>query len=159
MKAIRWIVFASLVLAPAVHAQQRAVATSQPAAGTARADIAPSALRDAALTVAQAVDAGQAAQLWQSASSVARGAVTQQAFVDSVVASRKPFGKAAQRQWSDIRLRDVAVQQGATTPPGRYGSVEFDTQFGGRKAHELVSFRLDEDGQWRFAGYVIEPRS
>lgn len=153
MKAIRWMVFAGLALAPAVHAQQ------QPAAASARADIAPSALRDAALTVAQAVDAGQAAQLWQSASRVTRAAIAQRAFVDSVVASRKPFGQAAQRQWSDIRLRDVSAQQGQTTPPGRYGSVEFDTRFGGRRAQELVSFRLDEDGQWRFAGYTLEPHN
>lgn len=134
------------------------LAQAQNAAAPSRADIAPNALRDAALTVAQAVDAGQTAQLWQSASAVTRGAVQQPQFTASVAQARRAFpGPPLQRQWSGITLRDVTAPQG-NAKPGRYGSVDFGTVFGGgRRAHELVSFRLDEDGQWRFAGYVIEP--
>jgi len=52
----------------------------------------------------------------------------------------------------------VPTQQG-NVQPGRYASVDLVTTFAGnRQAHELVSFRLDEDEQWRFAGYVIEGR-
>ncbi|HEY0335303.1 MAG TPA: DUF4019 domain-containing protein [Stenotrophomonas sp.] len=147
MKQMGWMLLGALWLAPLAGAQNNA---------PPRTDIAPNALRDAALTVAQAVDAGQAAQLWQSASAVTRGALQQQQFVASVAQARKPFGQPLQRQWTGITLRDVGSAQG-TVKPGRYGSVDFGTTFAGnRRAHELVSFRLDEDGQWRFAGYVIE---
>lgn len=121
-----------------------------------RSDIAPTVLRDASLAAAQAVDAGQAAQLWQSASQVTRGAIQQKAFVAALVQARRPFGQPVRRQWTAINLRDVTVQQG-TAKPGRYGNVDFDTLFAdNQRGHELVTFRLDEDGQWRFAGYVIE---
>jgi len=141
-----WMLLGALCFAPLAAAQN---------AAPARADIAPNALRDAALTVAQAVDAGQTAQLWQGATAVTRQTLQQPQFVASVAQARKPFTQPVQRQWTGISLRDVATAQGAATP-GRYGSVDFVTTFAGnRRAHELVSFRLDEDGQWRFAGYVI----
>ncbi|MNF15205.1 hypothetical protein D3C80_2177110 [compost metagenome] len=42
-------------------------------------------------------------------------------------------------------------------PAGTYANVEFDTQFAGnRTGHELISFRQDEDGTWRLAGYVLK---
>lgn len=147
MKKFGWPLLALSLLSLSATAQN---------AGPPRGDIAPNALRDAALTVAQAIDAGQSAQLWQSASAVTRGAMTQQEFVTSVAKSRQPLGQSVQRQWTGITLRDVTSQQGAAKP-GRYGSVDFGTTFAGnRRGHELVSFRLDEDGQWRFAGYVVE---
>lgn len=150
-----WMLFGALCFAPLATAQNTAQNTAQ-SPGPARGDIAPSALRDAALTVARAVDAGQAAQLWQSASSVTRQTLQQPQFVASVTQARKPYTQPVQRQWTGVTLRDVSTQTGAATP-GRYGSVDFVTTFAGnRRAHELVSFRLDEDGQWRFAGYVVE---
>lgn len=147
--ALWWVV-------PVAMAQGQAQEQTQAQrAAPPRADIAPNALRDAALTVAQAVDAGQAAQLWQSSSPAIRDSMPQQQFIASLTRVRQPFGRPEQRQWTSVAVRDVA-QQGSMKA-GRYGSVDFSSTFtGNRRAHELVSFRLDEDGQWRFVGYVIE---
>ena len=59
------------------------------------------------------------------------------------------------------RARDGAWHQagdGKALPSGLYASVEFLVEFSGKRTmRELVSFRLDEDGTWRFSGYVVQP--
>lgn len=126
---------------------------------TALPQVAPDALRDAALGVAQAVDGGQAAQLWQAASPVTRADIPQQLFLDALNKGRQGLGQPSQRQWVGIYMRDVSATQRELARPGRYGNVRFATTFANnRPMTELVSFRLDEDGQWRFTGYVIEPQ-
>ena len=150
-----------LLVTSMVHAQSQAPAQPQPVAASAaarpapnNAAIEPSAVRDAGLRLVQAIDAEQAAQLWDGASSVTRKAVTRDAFVAGVAQARKPLGAALGRDWVAVR-RDRST--GAGTPPGQYASAEFAVLFAGnRVARELVSFRLDEDNVWRFTGYVIK---
>jgi hypothetical protein len=72
-----------------------------------------------------------------------------------VITSRKPLGAVAGRNWTVVRRR--LVPEGDALPAGVYRSIEFASQFQDGKTHcELVSVRRDEDGMWRFAGYVVD---
>lgn len=106
-----------------------------------------------AMTVVRAIDAGQTGQLWDSASVVTRDSVKREAFVDAVAKTRNPLGAVSGREWISIG-RQSGGQNGL--PPGNYVSVELAARFASnRMARELVSFRQDEDGFWRFTGYII----
>lgn len=134
-----------------------AVASAPPAAAPAAAarndaGIEPNAVRDAALRMARIVDSGQAGQLWDGGSPVIKRTASRDAFVANTAAKRKGFEQPVAREWAAITR-----QQGGTLPPGKYMSVEFLTSFpGNRVLRELISFRQDEDGTWRFVGYAVQ---
>lgn len=140
-------------------AQSRAAAPAAPRTGASAATrpaaaIAPNALYEAALRMARGIDAGQAAQLWEAASAVTKRSVTREAFVAGVSQARKPLGAVTARDWHAVRRQNSS---GGSLPAGQYASVEFAAVLaGGRVAQEMISFRLDEDGVWRFAGYVAQ---
>lgn len=57
--------------------------------------------------------------------------------------------------------RDSVAQQGCRgafppDPGGMYARCIFESQFGSAVCREIESFRLDEDRQWRFAGYHLQ---
>ncbi len=144
-----------LLLATGVAAAQQPPATPQAAAQSAAGAIEPNAVRDAAQRVAMAMDAGQAAKLWDEASVVTRKSVTRDAFIAGISKARQPLGKATGRNWVSVRRQ---AGDGKALPSGLYASVEFLVEFAGKRTmRELVSFRLDEDGTWRFSGYVVQP--
>lgn len=119
------------------------------------AETDPNALLNAAAQVAQAVDREQTGALWDGASAITRKRVTRNDFIAAVQKARKPLGTVSGRAWAAVRRQSVA--SGGQVPAGQYASVELTTTFSSRKvARELVSFRLDEDGVWRLAGYVLE---
>ena len=126
-----------------------------PAQAAAQADIDPNTLAGTALRILQAVDRDQVSLLWDGASAVTRRTTRREDFLGQVARTRKPLGTVAGRNWMAVRRQQVAV--GGQLPPGTYTSVEFATRFqNNRIAKELVSMRRDEDGVWRFTGYVIE---
>lgn len=132
-----------------------AAAQQPPAARPAPGAIEPNAIRDAGLRAAVAVDAGKAAQLWDEASTITKKSLTRDAFVAGINKSRQSLGKTANRNWLSIRRQSG---DGKALPPGLYASAEFMAEFAGKPpVRELVSFRLDEDGIWRFAGYAVQP--
>jgi hypothetical protein len=149
---------ACLLLAGMSDSQARG-APSAPAAAAAQpaqrvAAVEPNALRDAGLRIAQAIEGQQAGQLWDSASGATKKAVTRDAFVAGVGKARNPLGQAQGREWVGVSRRRSS---GGKAPPGEYANAEFLVALAGnRVAREMVSFRLDEDGIWRFAGYVIQ---
>lgn len=113
----------------------------------------PSRMYATAIAVVRAVDAGQVAELWNSSSAVTHNSVKREAFVSAVTKARTPLGAVSGRDWIAVS-RQAGGQNGL--PAGSYLSVEFVTIFAGnRRARELVSFRLDEDGVWRFTGYTL----
>ena len=125
-------------------------ATDRPAPGA----IEPRAVRDAGLRVAMAVDAGQAGRLWDEATAVTKKSLTRDAFIAGISRSRQGLVKAATRNWLSVRRQSG---DGNALPPGLYASIEFLAEFPGKPlVRELVSFRLDEDGTWRFAGYAVQ---
>lgn len=142
-----------LLNAATATAQQQRAAT--PAASPVPGTIEPNAIRDAAMRVVVAIDAGQAAKLWDEASTVTKKSVARDAFVAGINKGRQPLGKIASRNWLSVRRQ---FGDGQALPSGLYASAEFLAEAAGKPpVRELVSFRLDEDGTWRFAGYAVQP--
>lgn len=132
---------------PSSQAQARAATPVQPQLPD------PGRMTATAVAFVHAIDAGRAAELWNSASTVTRASVTRQAFADAVAKVRAPLGAVVGRDWLAVSRRSGGQN---SLPAGNYVSVEFVTVFAGnRLARELVSFRLDEDGVWRFTGYTL----
>ncbi|QSX74683.1 DUF4019 domain-containing protein [Lysobacter arenosi] len=122
-------------------------------------DIEPSALRDAGLRMALALDAGHGQQVWRAASVAVKELLSCDEFAHGVSARRKAAGKVRRREWHLVS-RGISVQSGVNgLPPGVYACSEFTITFDDdRTGLEVVSFRLDEDGVWRFVGNHIEFR-
>jgi hypothetical protein len=141
-----------------VGAQQPLASQPSPPRAAAVADpgaIEPDAIRNAALRVVMAIDAGRAANLWDESSTITKKSVTRDVFTAGISNSRQSFGRIASRNWLSVRRQS---SDGAGLPPGLYASAEFLAEVAGKPPiRELVSFRLDEDGTWRFAGYAIQP--
>lgn len=148
------IVLAAWAACAPASAQMPAQARAASAPAAAR-DVDPNALANVALQMLQIIDRGQSGALWDNASAVAQRAAGRADFVGHVGKTRAPLGAAALRSWVSVRRESVPA--GGRVPPGHYASIEFASQFQGqRTAKELISLRRDEDGQWRFSGYVIE---
>ena len=135
-------------LAPALGQQ------ATPASVRAAAAIDPNTLANAGLQAAQLIDAGRAGEVWDGASAVAKRSIDRKQFAESLTAQRKPLGATTARRWTLVSRHSTAGTE--QLPAGTYANVEFDTRFGNRPGHELISFRLDEDGMWRLAGYVLK---
>jgi hypothetical protein len=101
------------------------------------------------------VDRNQLGELWDGASSVAKGAVARDRFVRQLSARRQALGALATRQ--QVAVTRAAYAAGGQVPAGNYINVEYATRFAGepQPVRELVSFRLDEDNTWRVSGYSV----
>jgi len=125
------------------------------AASAPAADIGPSNVVQAATEIAQLIDGGQIAQVWDGSSPVSQRAVGRDKFVATITSQRKPLGAPVSRHWTAVTRNVVQNQKAA--PDGYYVSARFETHFAGdRVASELFSFRYDEDGTWRLSGYAID---
>ncbi|KAB7770119.1 DUF4019 domain-containing protein [Xanthomonas maliensis] len=161
---------AVFVLLPALAVAQQPTATARPAtpASARPAATAPNTQAEqaqfarqntemiqAALRVAQMVDANQTATLWDGASNVAKKAVARDAFVSQIGGERARLGAVVGRGQGAVTR--VKYGPGAQVPEGLYINVSFPTRFAKapQPVRELVSFRLDEDKTWRLAGYSL----
>ncbi|WP_342316349.1 DUF4019 domain-containing protein [Lysobacter sp. FW306-1B-D06B] len=142
------------MLAGTVMAQSQPIKPAAPTqSAPSQSTIEPNVLRDAGLRVARAVDAGKEMDLWDGSSPVMKKAVKREEFVSSVRNTRNPLGPVVSRSWVSIDLQQMS---GQGFPPGQYATARSVASFAaGRSLTEIVTFRLDEDGTWRFAGYVI----
>ena len=133
----------------------RTPATAPQQQQAAAPDVDPNALANAALQVVQAIDRDQTAGLWEGASAVTKRVAKREEFVAKVAETRKPLGAVVGRNWTVVRRQQV--DEGGQIPAGLYASVEFVTRFRSDPPRtELVSMRRDEDGTWRFAGYIVK---
>jgi hypothetical protein len=115
----------------------------------------PNTLVGAALQIARLIDTGKTGEAWDGSSAVAKRSVDRKKFVDGIESQRKQAGVPSGRRWTAVNRHTTQGTQ--QLPAGTYANVEFDTLFPGNKVgHELVSFRLDEDGTWRLSGYVLK---
>ena len=136
--------------AAAAQSQQQQVANQQ-------AGIAPAALLGISLLVVQAIDAVRYRELWSGASPAVRAFVSDVDFVKGVAQLRgKSPGVPTQRAWVRLDLQQQSARPETRSPGGLYATCTFESQFGSTPRREIVSFRLDEDGQWRFAGYNLQ---
>jgi hypothetical protein len=122
-------------------------------------NIEPSALRDASLRMALALDAGHGQQVWRGASAAVKDQLSCEDFARAVAERRQAMGTVRRRDWYVVS-RTVSTGTGSDElPAGIYACSEFEVTFDGdRTGREVVSFRLDEDGVWRFVGNHLECR-
>ena len=146
----------------AAQAQSPAPQTPQ-AQRAAPNDVDPNSMLNAALQVAQLIDAGRSGEIWDGSSEIAKRTVNRDAFVKQIATGRAAFGQPVSRVWASVIRQVVPAPQAGqappagSPPPGAYITVRFATRFsGGQSVGELVSFRLDENGTWRVAGYTIQ---
>lgn len=114
----------------------------------------PTAFKDMALKAAAVIDSGGYQKIWKEATKHTQNAVNEKTFVSQVDSNRQAVGSVKNRAWRSITQVQMAEQSGNVNP-GHYVNVNFNSTFSdGRQGNELVSFRKDEDGKWRFSGYV-----
>lgn len=140
---------------PAPKAQQPAVPARQPtpeqqaAIAKQNADVIAAALK-----VAQMIDAGQVAQVYDNASPAAKRVIQRQDFINGVATDRSRVGAVTARGKAVVTRTS---SDGAGVPAGLYLNVSFPTKFANaaQPLRELVSYRFDEDKVWRVTGYSI----
>jgi hypothetical protein len=99
------------------------------------------------------IDDGKYTESWKEASIYFRGAVSEQNWVASLKAVRKPLGKLVNREI--VKMEESSSLPGA--PDGKYVVMTFKTVFEQKKsAIETVTFMLNKDEKWRAAGYFIK---
>ncbi len=107
----------------------------------------------AANTWLMLVDEGRYAKSWDIAASYFKVAMTKDQWEASLIAARKPLGRA--------NYRTLKLKQYTTTlpgaPDGEYVVIQFSTWFEHKKsAIETITPMRDKDGKWRVAGYYIK---
>jgi Protein of unknown function (DUF4019) len=99
------------------------------------------------------IDGENYEQSWQEASSLFKGAVTQDQWKTSLKAAREPLGKVVSRQMKSAGHETTLP--GA--PDGEYVVIQFETSFENKAAAiETVTPMMDKDGVWRISGYFIK---
>ena len=155
MRASKLALFVTLLGASTLTAAQ--TPATQPAAPPAQkvaTDIGPSNVVQAAAAIAQLIDSGRIAEVWDGSSPISQKQTDRKKFVDTITAQRKPLGAPTARHWVAV-TRNV-VQNNPSVPNGLYVSARFETHFANnRVASELFSFRFDDDKTWRLSGYSI----
>lgn len=129
------------------------MALLQPAAAQ---EIDPGELVRGGLQAIQMIDQNRIGELWDGATAGARKRVSREDFTSQVAKARAPLGDAQQRTW--IAINREVLSQGDADLDGQYANVVYETRFANKlpaTMREFVSFHLDEDGVWRFSGYVL----
>lgn len=153
---VGWVLAAGLAQAQGVQQPaSAAAAAAQPVVDQGL--IAPGVLLGLGGQVAQAIDGVRYRELWAGASPAVRALVSDVDFVKGVTQLRsKDAGAPSRRTWVRLDLQQQPNQPDKRSPGGLYASCIFEAQFGSALRREIVSFRLDEDRQWRFAGYHLQ---
>jgi serine/threonine protein kinase len=98
------------------------------------------------------IDAGNYGQSWKDAAKFFQSATTESAWVSTLEGVRKPLGSVNSRKVRDSKRANALP--GA--PDGDYFIIQFDTAFAAKaEAVETVTFKLEDDGLWKAAGYFI----
>lgn len=102
------------------------------------------------------LDHGQAAQVWNDASEVAKKKVSQADFVKAVDADHARYGAMKERKVAGVS-RTISKGEGQL-PAGIYVNVNYATEFSkeAKPVRELVSLHLDPDRKWRLSGYTLK---
>ncbi len=99
------------------------------------------------------IDSGDYSGSWKEASSYFQGAVSEQRWVASLDAVRKPLGKMVSRK--GVKTQESSSLPGV--PDGRYVVISYRTAFEQKESSiETVTLTLDKDGKWRATGYFIK---
>ena len=162
-------VLAALAFSASVSAQQssqpRSAAQPAPAAGQQAEQLTPEQraalerqnvqMAQAAQQVMQLVDANRVGEIWDGASAAMKRLVTRDEFVKQITIDRNRLGAVSTR--ANPTVSRSMFKAGAQVPEGLYINIATATKFANQPqpVRELVSFRLDEDRQWRVSGYSL----
>ena len=162
-------VLAALAFSASVFAQQssqpRPAAQPAPAAGQQAEQLTPEQraalerqnvqMAQAAQQVMQLVDANRTGEIWDGASAAMKRLVTRDEFVKQITIDRNRLGAVSTR--ANPTVSRSMFKAGAQVPEGLYINIATATKFANQPqpVRELVSFRLDEDRQWRVSGYSL----
>ncbi len=97
-------------------------------------------------------DAGQYGDSWAGASAGFKKAVTQEQWKAAMNGVRQPLGAVTSRTVKAAEFKSSLPG----VPDGQYVVILFDTSFANKKgAIETVTMTLENDANWRAAGYFI----
>ena len=98
------------------------------------------------------IDEEKYAESWKESAELFRNAVTQEQWVQSLQAVRKPLGGLLSRT---VKSKTYKTSLPGA-PDGEYVVIEFSTSFEKKKsAVETVTPMKDKDGKWRVSGHYI----
>ena len=99
------------------------------------------------------IDKGEYPESWKEAADYFKTAVSQNQWLNSLQAIRKPLGKLYSRTLKSETYKTSLP--GA--PDGEYMVIQFTTSFENKNsAIETVTPMKDKDGKWRVSGYFIK---
>ena len=107
----------------------------------------------AALAWLSLVDSGNYSGSWNQSSAYFRGVVNGQTWSTLSEGVRTPLGKLVSRKVKNVKESNALPG----VPDGKYAVITFQTEFEHKKSTvETVTFMLENDGEWRAAGYFIK---
>ncbi|HBG60588.1 MAG: hypothetical protein A2Y03_00760 [Omnitrophica WOR_2 bacterium GWF2_38_59] len=107
---------------------------------------------DIALKWVNLIDEEAYDKSWDEAAAFFKQAVVKDLWVETVEKVRVPFGKVLKRDLIDSQY----LTSLPGVPDGEYMVMQFAAEFEKKeKAIETITVMLDEDGEWRVAGYYI----
>jgi len=108
---------------------------------------------DIALKWVNLIDEEAYDKSWDEAAAFFKQAVVKDLWVETVEKVRVPFGKVLKRDLIDSQY----LTSLPGVPDGEYMVMQFAAEFEKKeKAIETITVMLDEDGEWRVAGYYIK---
>lgn len=159
MKAALTLIAGTLLVIGLVPQARAASPKAEPAQANTQARTATQGLVDPnsvgkwALQAIALIELGEMVQVWDGASTAMKGELKRDAFVTGVQTARKGLGTATAREWLQVSRQ---FGDGKEVPAGEYVSAEFLVRYAqGASRVEMVTFRRDQDGIWRFMGYVV----
>ena len=98
------------------------------------------------------VDQSKYADSWQQASDYFKQAVTEEDWIQTLQAVRKPLGELISR---DLNGASYATSLPGA-PDGQYFVIDFTSSFTHKESGiEKVTVKMDQDGTWKIAGYYL----
>ncbi|MCA0394448.1 MAG: DUF4019 domain-containing protein [Proteobacteria bacterium] len=137
---------------PAPAAQAAEQLTPEQRAALQRQD---AQMTQAAQQVMQLVDGNRLGELWDGGSQAMKRLVTRDEFIKQITIDRNRLGAVASR--TNPVVTRSQFRAGGQVPEGLYINIATTTKFANQPqpVRELISFRLDEDRQWRVSGYSL----
>lgn len=117
------------------------------------ASVDPNTWLDAGQRAVQMIDQNKVGELWDGGSPEMKKQVDKKQLIASIKKARGADAVAL-REWQSIERSTLDAGSGA--PAGLYVNLRFRAKLGSRIVTELVTFRQDADGGWRWMGYLVQ---
>jgi hypothetical protein len=108
-------------------------------------------------SILRQIDMRQTASAWDSASAVMQEGTRKDEFVTRVENDRAGLNPISSRLWQAMTRMSYGNGNAQRIPPGDYININYlalDDK--GQLLQELISFRFEDEKQWRLTGYVSQ---